>query len=266
MKPASIFKLTIYENISGQIFWISFFVAALLLFMLALISDLALTHQARMLDAASYFAIDIISFLTASMLGSQLFSRDFSNRGLAEIAIPSGMSRSSLLLSRLSSHIFTMTCIVVSLMIVRLFSLYITGSLHSQGIQSTLQMFGFVTLKMALACSVATFLGCHTRPAISLLGTLSLFAFGHFSSGLSGVKALSEGEGNLISPTMSFLLQALRIWNPNFLILESLGGKWEHPAAPEYLMRLAWGAAALCFFVVFAMISVRRKDIDALRF
>jgi hypothetical protein len=266
MKPASIFKLTLYENINGQIFWISFFVAAILLFMLALISDLALTHQARMLDAASYFSIDIISFLTASMLGSQLFFRDFSNRGLAEIAIPSGMSRSSLLLSRLCSHIFTMTCIVAILMMVRIFSLYITNSLQAQEFQSTLHMFGFVTLKMALACSVATFLGCHTRPAISLLGTLSLFAFGHFSSGISGVKALTEDAGSLISPTMAFLLQALRIWNPNFLILESMGGKWENPAFSEYLMRFGWGTSAVFFFVALAMISVRRKDIDAMRF
>jgi hypothetical protein len=264
MKSLSIIKMTTHEHLSGQIVWIALGVGILTLALTALISDAALSHQARMVDLSTYFLIDAVSLMMAIFTGSSIFARDFSNRGIAELAIPSGMSRSSLILWRIVAHGLNVFVVTAILFLTRQLAFLLAQVTTPTMLRDSMTMFLFCSLKTILALAVAACLGCFTRPVIALLGTLTLFLLGHFSTGISGARGISEQSG-LVSPTSELLLQALRIWNPNNLVLESLKGAWETPNLTEMTTRVGWGFSAIVVFAILAGVVVSRRDIGAMR-
>jgi ABC-type multidrug transport system permease subunit len=256
--------MTTHEHLSGQIVWIALGVGVITLAMTAFISDAALSHQARMVDLSTYFLIDMVSLLTAVFTGSSVFSKDFSNRGIAELVIPSGMSRSSLILWRISAHGINIFVVTAILFLTRQLAFLIAQVTTATMLRDSLTMFLFCSLKTILALAVATCLGCFTRPVVALLGTMTLFLLGHFSSGISGARGIAD-EGAPVSPVTEFLLKVLRIWNPNNLVLESLKGTWETPKWPELVTRVGWGLAAIAVFAILAALIVRKRDVGAMR-
>ncbi len=263
MNGFSLFKMTAHENYKGQILWMAAGVGLITLILLALVSESALNHQARLVDAASYFLVDIVSFITAIFLGSFLYSRDFSNRGIAELAIPGGLSRIHLFFWRWFSHCVCLFLFVATLYLARLLAFAIALSETPTLYSDTLLMLLFTTLKSILAFSVAASLGCFSRPVIALIGGVGLFAIGHFSAGLQGVQGMVQNS-HLISPFENFLYKTLRIWNPNALTLESLKGAWERPDFTELALRCGWGFAATAVFLSVAFLAVRNRDIGAM--
>lgn len=264
MNGKSILKMTAHENYSGQILWLSAGVGALTLVLMALLSGAAVNHQERLVDVASYFLIDIVPFVTAIFMGSFMFSRDFSNRGIAEIAIPGGLSRITLFFWRSFSHGICLAMLIAALSFVRLAAFAIADTWSAAAMTSTLIMFFFSSTKTILAFSLSAFLGCFARPMIALIGTIGIFALGHFSAGVQGLQGMMQ-EVRLISPTEAFLFKVLRIWNPNYLVLESFKGAWETPNLSELAMRFGWGFAAIGVFLGAAFLAIRNRDIGAFR-
>lgn len=265
VKPSSLVRLTAFENYTGQVLWISLGTGVLTLLLMATVSDASLSHQLRVVDVASYFLIDLVVLVTAIFMGASLYSRDFSNRGIAELAIPSGMSRQSLLTWRLLSHGICLGGLVLFMYLVRWFAFIFADVSSSSFLADSAIMWLFTTLKSILALTVATFFGCHTRPVVALLGTTAFFGFGHFASGVSGLQDISEQASHLTSDTVRFFFRLLRIWNPNYLTFESLQGQWESIGAMELLGRAGWGLGACLVFLALAMLSVLKRDIGAFR-
>lgn len=264
MKAKGILKLSFHETLNAQAIWISLFVAGFMVIGSSLVSEVALTHQLRLLDTSSYFFIDVILFVTSVFIGAQIFHKDYSNRGIAEIAIPSGLKRESLMFWRLVTFGGSLIILTFILFLLRSLGFVLADVFPENYIKFSFIMFMFVSLKSCIALTVGACLGIFTRPIIAILGTLALFSVGHTSSGLTGIRAFSPEEG-LVSPTMQAMIKIFRIWNPNFLVLESLQGKWEPIATPEVLERLAWGVSALGVFLFIALIVISKKDVDAFR-
>jgi ABC-type transport system involved in multi-copper enzyme maturation permease subunit len=255
--------LTWRENLKGQILWIGFGAGLLVLLATGVLSGAALSHQDRLLDVSTYFLIDATVFLTALFLGSTLFSRDFCNRGLAEILIPAGVSRSRLYLGRLIGHATMLAPLCFFLFAFRAIPVFLgEGTLKTLTYTSLIMTF-FCTFKAILALHVAAFLGITTRPVIALLGSLAFFLFGHFSSGISGVQGLSQDGDYWLSQHLALLYKFFRIWNPNFLLLESWQGAWESPTQWELLQRLGWGAAAIVLFAALGAGLAARQEIGS---
>lgn len=265
MKPISILRMTAYENYTGQVLWIGAAIGLVTLIMISLVSDAALSHQSRLVDVGSYFIVDLVSFITSVFMGANIYSRDFSNRGIAEVAIPGGLGRTSLILWRLSSHAVCIFVFVLFLLFCRLLSFVLSGSLPDNLLYNSLIMTLFTALKSVLGLYLAAFLGCFTRPVISLIGTVAIFAVGHFSAGINAVQGLI-GENNSLGPTEVYLFKMLKIWNPNLLVLESLKGAWEVISTSELLHRLGWGLGTIIFFACLCGLSVRKRDVGALQF
>jgi hypothetical protein len=265
MNGRSILKMTIHENYSGQILWLAFGVGLITLVLLALLSGSALSHQDRLVDVASYFLIDIVPMATSVFMGSFLFSRDFSNRGIAEIAIPGGQSRISLFFWRSFSHSLCLFVLLVILALVRLLAFALADSWNMAVLHSTTLMIALSTTKTLVAFSLAAFLGSFARPMIALIGTFGIFGIGHFSSGIQGLHGMIQEAQLATSVAEEFLFKALRVWNPNLLVLESFRGAWEQPDARELAMRLAWGFSAILVFLSASFLGIRRRDIGAFK-
>ncbi len=263
MNGLSLFKMTAHENYKGQVLWVAVAIGFITLALMALMSESAINHQSRLVDVASYFLVDIVAVITATFMGSFLYSRDFSNRGIAELAIPSGLSRVRLFFWRWFSHSVCLFLFVTVLYGVRLLSFWIAASSTPTLVRDTLLMVLLTSFKSILAFSLAACLGCFARPVIALVGCIGIFAIGHFSSGLQGVQGMLD-ESRLISPFEAFLYKVLRVWNPGLLTLESLKGAWEQISIAELAMRIGWGMAAITFFASVAFLSVRNRDIGAL--
>jgi hypothetical protein len=263
MNGFSLFKMTAHENYKGQILWMATGVGLITLTLMALVSESAINHQSRLVDVASYFLVDIVSMITAMFVGSFLYSRDFSNRGIAELAIPSGISRIQLFFWRWLAHSLCLFLFLATLYLVRLLAFAIAASSTPTLLSDTALMFLFSTLKSILAFTLAASLGCFARPVIALIGSVGLFAIGHFSAGLQGIHGMIE-DSRLITPFENFLYKSLRVWNPNALSLESLKGSWEQPGLAELALRCGWGLAAIAMFLSIAFLAVRNRDIGAM--
>ncbi|MCA2958955.1 MAG: hypothetical protein IOD12_01795 [Silvanigrellales bacterium] len=257
--------LTWLENLRGQVVWIACGVGVLILCAVAVLSGAALSHQERLLDVSTYFFIDATLFLTALFMGSQVFPRDFSNRGLAEILVPGGFPKSLLFLSRMAGHATLLVALGLVLFLFRHAAFALADSSVAASIAVTPLMLILSALKLTLTLCVSAFFGIHTRPVVAMLGTLALFLFGHFSSGVSGLRGLADDPERLVSGELAFLFQFFRIWNPNFLVLESFQGVWESPPGSELALRVAWGASAIAFFALVGAVSVQMKDVSNLQ-
>lgn len=272
MRPSALLKLSLHENFTGQVLWIGLGVGVCVVGLAATLAGAALSHEVRALDTASYFLTDVILFLSAIFLGAHQFSRDFSNRGLAEITLTSGMRRESLFAWRVVAHSLSLLPLALLLFATRLASLALVELPSSQSasvwkavLGSTALMFVFCVVKSTLACAAAAVLGVFVRPVIALLGTLGLFTLGHFSAGVSGLQGLIEDGGHLVSPSVNVMFRILRLWNPNALVLESFQGVWETPQALEIYTRLGWGMAFFGAFLSAGCLAVSRRDIGAFR-
>lgn len=265
MQPKAIVHLTLVENFKGQIFWVAAAVGVVCLALAAILSGAALTTEAWLFDSTSYFLSDVTLFLTAALLGSFLFAKDFSNRGLAEIILVRGMNREQLLFYRLFAHCLSLLLLSLLMVLSRSIAFILpTEPAHSTFL-ATFYMFAFTTLKAWVACALATFLGIHTRPVIAFLGTTALFAFGHFATGISGITGIIDAENSPISAKVSFLLKIFRVWNPNSLVLESFQGHWNLPTGPNLFYSLMWGIGACMVFICAGFLSVRNRDIGSMK-
>lgn len=258
-------KLTWRENLKGQILWIGFGAGVLVLLLAGVLASVAMDHQDRLLDVASYFLVDAVALLTALFLGASLFPRDFCNRGLAELLVPRGVSRARLFLGRLAGHGTLLLGLTVFLFAFRAIPMFLSESRLGAFDQSALVMAAFSSLKAMLGVCVAAFFGVWVRPVLALLASLGLFLFGHFSSGVSGLRGLVESPDAPVSPLLAFLLKLFRVWNPNFLVLESWRGAWETPSAGELALRVAWGVAAMAAFATMGALAASSREIGASR-
>jgi hypothetical protein len=265
MLTARLCKLTWHENIRGQVLWIAAGVGVLILSAVAVMSGAALSHQDRLLDVSTYFLVDATLFLTAVFVGAQVFPRDFSNRGLAEILVPSGYGKAPLYLARLAGHASLLGLLCIVLFVFRHAAFHLADAGKAGAWNVTFLMAAFSGLKLTVALCVAAFLGIVTRPVIAMLGTLALFLFGHFSSGVTGLRGLAENPEELVSGPAAFLFKAFRIWNPNFLVLESFQGAWESPMPEELALRFAWGAGAVLVFAGLGAAMAQGKDVESVR-
>lgn len=257
--------LTWFENLRGQVVWIAFGVGTLILCAMALLSGAALSHQGRLLDVSTYFLIDATLFLTGLFVGAQVFPRDFSNRGLAEILAPAGFPKALLFLSRVAGHASLLVVLGAFLFLFRHGAFALADSLDAGQTQVTALMAVLSSFKLTLALCVSAFFGIFTRPVVAMLGTLALFLFGHFSTGITGLQGLTENPESLVSKEIAFLFHFFRIWNPNFLVLESFQGAWESPGTAELLSRLAWGAGAIGAFATVGALLAHAKDVSNLQ-
>ena len=258
-------KLTWLESLKGQVLWIACGVGVLILCAVAVLSGAALSHQDRLLDVSTYFFVDATLFLTALFIGSQAFPRDFTNRGLAEILVPGGILKGVLYLSRLAGHASLLVTLAAFLFLFRHVAFALADSTGAGAFDTTVSMWLLSSLKLTLALCAAALLGIFTRPIIAMLGTLGLFLFGHFSSGLSGLRGLEADPGHLVTQETAFLLKAFRLWNPNALVLESFQGAWESPDARELTLRVAWGVGAIAVFAALGALSAQRKEIGSIQ-
>lgn len=255
--------MTAHENYRGQILWISASIGFIMLLLVALGSESALNHQSRLVDVSSYFLIDIVSLVTGAFMGSFLYSRDFSNRGIAELAIPNGLSRIQLFAWRWVSNAACLFLFAAVMYAVRLLTFWLAATTTPQLIASTGLMLLLTSLKATLAFTMAAMLGSFARPVIALMGSIGLFGIGHFSAGLHGLQGMLD-ETRVLSPFEEFLFKTLKVWNPNHLTLESFRGAWETPTAQEILLRCGWGFAAIAFFLCVACVGIRNRDVGAM--
>jgi hypothetical protein len=258
-------KLTWLENLKGQIIWIACGVGVLILCAVAVLSGAALTHQGRLLDVSTYFFIDATLFLTALFIGAQAFPRDFTNRGLAELLVPTGTLKGVLYLSRLTGHATLLIVLAAFLFLFRHAAFLLAQSTDSAATATTLLMFLLTSLKLTLALCVAAALSVFTRPIISMLGTIALFLFGHFSSGVSGLSGIDAQADRLLSQESALLFKFFRIWNPNSLVLESFQGAWETPSLVELTTRISWGVGAIFVFLAAGILAAQNKEIGSVQ-
>ena len=265
MNTVHLWKLTWRENLGGQVVWIAAGTGVLILTALAALSGAALTYQDRLVDVSTYFLVDAVTFLTGLFLGAGLFSRDFTSRGLAELLVPRGVGKHTLYLGRLSGLASLLAALALVLFLFRGVAFALADGSQGAFSHAALVMFLFCATKTALALSVGALLGVFVRPVIALLAGIGLFLFGHFSSGVSGLHGVAEEGGALVSPVLGVLFRIVRVWNPNFLVLESFQGGWETPTVGEVLLRLSWGAGAIALCATLGACAARMKEVGAAR-
>lgn len=263
LKTSGIIKLTLRENLRGQLLWTSAIVGVILLTISALMSGIALTREFRVIDVFSYFAADQLLTVVALLSGSSVCSIDFSARGLGELFIPSGTPRSSIYLARLSAHATVLLALSIAFFCMKAFLLPLFAEFPKEtDLNIQLTMFLFSWFKSLTVLAIAGFLGSLVRPLFSILGTFTLFSFGHltaaFDSLLNTSQALnSSGE---MSQTSKALYLVLKIWNPNLLIVNSSKGEWLQPSGAEITLGLSWALSFI--FLSFALTSLGVRKID----
>lgn len=264
MKHTGILKLTLREHLRGQIFWVGGFVGILLLLLISLISGIALTHENRILDVFSYYVNDQILLFIAIFLGANLYSQDFNARGLAELLIPAGISRQSILLVRMFGFFVILLAIGAFIFGLKSFLLPRFAD-FPQAVNYPAHAFMLLlsVLKSTSALTVATLIGCLTRPVFAILATLTLYSVGHltasFDSLLSSANAANTTEH--ISPFMMAMYQVFSFWNPNVLVLESARGEWILPSTGSLFHSFVWAAGVILVATGLALSKVSRSDI-----
>jgi hypothetical protein len=266
LKLAGILKLTLKEHLRGQILWLGGFVGVILLMLVSLISGIALTHENRILDVFSYFINDQILLFIAIFMGSNLYSQDFNARGVAELLIPAGSSRQSILLVRMSA--FFLILVAIGFFIFGLKSFLLPRLTEfPQEINHTAHacMLLLSVLKSTSALTVATFIGCLTRPVFAILATLTLYSVGHLTASFDSLlnSANSANSPENVSPFMTVLYQVFSFWNPNLLIMESVRGEWIIPDFSSLALSGLWAAGVILTATGLALAKVSRTDISS---
>jgi hypothetical protein len=262
MKFKGFFLLTLQENFKGQIVWIAIAVGLFVLGLGAFLSGAAVSHQDRMFDTTSYFVIDLVVFFTSCIIGSQVYSKDFSNRGICELLIPKGTSRVSILSARILSHLFLLFPLVIFMYVFRFLGFFFVAALEMPSLALTISMVAYTWLKACAGFTLAAFLGCLVRPVVALLGSITLFFLGHYQA---GVTALADNGNDEISQSTQNLIQIFKFWNPNFLVVQSYKGVWEQFTGADFLMRVCWGVLIVGCFFFFALSASWKRDIDSLQ-
>ena len=262
MNFKSILNLTQHENYRGQVFWTGGLLLVFLMIVTILFSESTLSYRNHMVSSLSYSLIDVAITFMSLLIGSQIFIHDFTNRGIAEITIPRGISRAKLLTWRVFSHYLSLLLFCAVFYVFRfLIMSFFLGSAHDP-VETHFQMFCFSYLKATLAFSMATLLGIHTKPPIAILAVIGLLAAGHFSSGITSLSGDINPDEALHSPIARALLTFFKIWNPNNLVIEGFENTWEPISSSFFIQRFLWGLFATISFLSVAILSISRKDID----
>lgn len=266
LRIKGIFILTLREHLRGQILWVSGFVSVLLLLLAAFFSGVALTHEARVLDVFSYYAIDQILMFLGIFAGASIFNQDFSSRGIAELLIPSGYSRQTILLVRMLAFSLILLSVAFLLFTIKSFLLPSFADFpQAPNRTAHLVMFLFSYLKSITGLSVATFIGCLTRPVFAVLGAITLFSVGHLTASLDSL--LNAGEEFQSTDSMNALSAALyqlfSFWNPGVLVLDSFKGEWILPNAETFASACLWATGVVLISLSAAIASLKMTDIKA---
>jgi hypothetical protein len=242
LRVAGILGITFKENLRGQILWTSAIAGLVLLMLVSILSGTALTHENRILDVFSYFIADLLLLFVGIFSGAAICSSDFSARGIAELYVPAGIKRHSILFARVVAHATILILLAASLYLFKSLVLpLLTDFPRPPDMRIHLVMFCYSVLKSITALCLATFLGAMARPLYAVLGTLTLFSIGHLTSTLDSLltSTTQQHAQDSIGLINSSFYSTLKIWNPNLLVVESIKGEWLMPT-PESL-----GAAIL---------------------
>ncbi|MFZ9520256.1 MAG: hypothetical protein ACO3A4_07255 [Silvanigrellaceae bacterium] len=263
LKTNGIIKLTLRENLRGQLLWTSSISGCVLLLLMALLSGVALSHEGRVIDVVSYFAADQLLLFVGLLSGSSICSNDFSSRGIAELYIPAGASRQSVYMARLLAYSVVLLVLAVALFSLKAFALPgISETSYATNLQIQSLMLLFAWLKSISALALAGLLGSLVRPLYAILATITLYSFGHLTSSLDSLvsSGISVSQNGDLNQTNSFLLTLLRIWNPNLLVIQSARGEWIIPSAIQFTQAILW--AFSCILVALGLTFARLKKID----
>jgi hypothetical protein len=266
LKTTGIFKLTLRENLRGQILWSSAVAGLVLLLIMGILSGAAISHENRIIDVFSYFVSDVLLLMVALFSGAGICSSDFSARGVAELYIPSGISRTQLLLTRLAGHAIILFLLAIVLYVFKSAVIpFMTDSPKPPNLKIHFFMFIFSWLKAMAALSIAVLLGSLARPLYAILGTLTLFSFGHLTStfdALLGSTTFDQSEAQ-ISALNRILYGIFKVWNPNLLLVESIQGEWMMPSSNDVVSGVLWAAGFVTLGVGLTAWRINRMDIRA---
>jgi len=266
LRIRGILTLTLKEHLRGQLIWISGFVSILLLLLATLLSGVALTHEARVLDVFSYYFTDQILLFLAIFSGAGICNQDFSSRGIAELLIPSGYSRYSILIVRMLA--FAIILLAVAIVIFSINSFLLPNFVEyprSPERLAHLTMFFLSYLKSLSGLSVATLIGCFTRPVFAVLGAITLYSVGHLTASLD---TLLNAVGNSAASSDLGVLNEIfyklfSFWNPGLLVLESVRGEWILPDLQSLSIAFLWAAGVILTSVGMTLLALSRIDIKA---
>ncbi|MEN9826881.1 MAG: hypothetical protein RI953_2626 [Pseudomonadota bacterium] len=263
LKTTGIIKLTLRENLRGQLLWTSAISGCVLLVLMAVLSGVALSHEARVIDIISYFAADQLLLFVALLSGSSICSNDFSSRGIAELYIPAGATRQSVYLARLIAYAAVLLMLATALFALKIFALPGFSEInYGMNFQIQVLMLFYSWLKGIAALAIAGLLGSLVRPLYAVLATVTLFSFGHLTSSLDSLvnSGIALNPAADLSQTNLLLLGLLKIWNPNLLVLESARGEWIFPPAQQIAQAAAW--AICCILISTGLAFARINKID----
>ncbi|MEN9808495.1 MAG: hypothetical protein RLZZ488_62 [Pseudomonadota bacterium] len=264
LKTSGIIRLTLRENLRGQLLWVSATAGSVLLILLSVLSGVALSHESRVIDVFSYFAADQLLLLLAVFSGSSICSTDFSSRGLAELYIPAGASRLSLYIARLFAYAVVLLALATVLFGLKIFILpRLSENQESVSFYIQFNMLFFAWLKSLTALSVAGFMGTLVRPIYSTIATITLFSFGHLTASFDTLMSAGTALNQDISAAHNggILYWLLKIWNPNLLIVNSTRGEWIAPTPADTAQALSWALAFILIPIACAVIRLNRIDV-----
>jgi len=264
LQTSGIFKLTLRENLRGQVLWTSTLVGSVLLILTGVIGGIALSHENRVVDVFSYFISDQLLLLVGIFSGASLCSNDFSARGMAELYIPAGVSRHALFLARLNAYAFMLLLVSMALYCLKIFLLPQLADVPTAlNLKIQCVMIIFSWLKSTTALAIAAFFGCLARPLFASLATLILFSMGHLTSTFDSL--LTSAQLSRANDTLGLLYGplyfALKIWNPSLLTVESLNGEWLIPAGQAILLAISWSAGFILCAVALALFRINSMNI-----
>lgn len=266
LRVSGIFKITLRENLSGQLLWTSGISGFVLLLLMSTLSGSALTHESRIIDVFSYFISDQLLLLVGIFTGASLCSTDFCARGVSELYIPAGVSRHGLLLTRVVAYAIVLLFLAGVLYLFKHTVLPLLADNPQQpSVTTHLTMFLFSWLKGLTALSIATLLGSVARPLYAILGTLTLFSFGHLTSTFDSLLSSSNAQQaeSQIGAVNAFFYSLLKVWNPNLLIVESVQGEWLVPTIESVAIGVLWAVGFIMASLGLTIARINRIDIRA---
>ncbi|MBM3381552.1 MAG: hypothetical protein FJY29_03830 [Betaproteobacteria bacterium] len=264
LRVTGIIGITFKENFRGQILWTSAISGLVLLILVSILSGTALTHENRILDVFSYFATDLLLLLVAIFSGASICTTDFSARGIAELYVPAGVKRHSILFARVAAHATILFLLAACLYLFKTSVLpLLTDFPRPPDVRIHLVMFLFSFLKSCTALCIATFLGSLARPLYAVLGTLTLFSIGHLTSTLDSllVSTTQEQAQQSLGLVSSLFYSTLKVWNPNLLLVESLRGEWLMPTSAGIGSAFLWATGFALGSLGLALGRISRLDI-----
>lgn len=264
LKTSGILRLTLRENLRGQLLWSSAISGSVLLILLTTLSGVALSHESRVIDVFSYFAADQLLLFVSVLSGSSICATDFSSRGLAELYIPAGTPRQNLYLTRLFAYSVVTLTLAMTLYGIKILLLpRLAESPRSINYEVQFTMLFFSWLKSLTALAISGFFGCLVRPIYSVLATITLFSFGHltasFDSLLNSSSTLNSEQH--VSQTSAFLYYIFKIWNPNLLVVDSAKGAWIQPSFEAFQQGITWALGFIFIATALAFVRISRIDV-----